>query len=378
MGKLLPSHRSTVYPCFVPNLGDSTGAGRERLTRRKSNNNFYFTIKILKFVSHSLRCLTQEHMNLSIVIPLFNEQESLPELHEWITRVVKPMQLSYEIIFVDDGSKDGSWSVIEALAAGDSAVKGIKFRRNYGKSPALHVGFEAARGEVVITMDADLQDSPDEIPSLYAMIVNDGFDLVSGWKQKRYDNAFTKNLPSKLYNYTNRKISGIQLHDMNCGLKAYKGAVVKSIEVYGEMHRFIPVMARAAGFDRIGEKVVQHQARKYGVSKFGWNRFINGFLDLLTITFLSKFGKRPMHFFGLVGTLLFIAGFAFAAYLGIFKLYSAFSHHPARLITQRPSFYIALTCMIIGSMMFLAGFIGELVLRNSPVRNNYLIDKTIS
>jgi glycosyltransferase involved in cell wall biosynthesis len=316
-------------------------------------------------------------MNLSIVIPLFNEQESLPELHEWIVRIVNQHHFSYEIIFIDDGSKDDSWNVIESLAAKDKHVKAIKFRRNYGKSPALHVGFEMAQGDVVITMDADLQDSPDEIPGLYKMIVEEGYDLVSGWKQKRFDNAFTKNLPSKLYNYTNRKISGIKLHDMNCGLKAYKNKVVKGIEVYGEMHRFIPVMAKAAGFDKIGEKVVQHQARKYGVSKFGWNRFINGFLDLMTITFLSKFGKRPMHFFGLVGTLLFLIGFGFAFYLGVYKLYCAFTHHAARLITQRPSFYISLTSMIIGSMMFLAGFIGELILRNSPVRNNYLIDKKI-
>jgi glycosyltransferase involved in cell wall biosynthesis len=317
-------------------------------------------------------------MNLSIVIPLFNEQESLPELYEWIIRVVNQHQYSYEIIFVDDGSKDASWQVIEDLAAKDRHVKAIKFRRNYGKSPALHMGFEMAQGDVVITMDADLQDSPEEIPGLYRMITHEGFDLVSGWKQKRYDNAITKNLPSKLYNYTNRKISGIQLHDMNCGLKAYKNQVVKSIEVYGEMHRFIPVMARAAGFEKIGEKVVAHQPRKYGVSKFGWNRFINGFLDLLTITFLSKFGKRPMHFFGLLGTLLFLLGFAFAFYLGVYKLYSVFTHHPARLLTQRPSFFISLTCMIIGSMMFLAGFIGELILRNSPIRNNYLVDKKIS
>ncbi len=316
-------------------------------------------------------------MNLSIVIPLFNEQESLPELHDWLVRILTQNGYSYEIIFIDDGSKDDSWHVIEKLAASDKNVKGIKFRRNYGKSPALHVGFEMAKGDVVITMDADLQDSPDEIPGLYKMITQGNYDLVSGWKQKRYDNAFTKNLPSKLYNYTNRKISGIQLHDMNCGLKAYKNKVIKSIEVYGEMHRFIPVMAKNAGFDKIGEKVVQHQARKYGSSKFGWNRFINGFLDLLTITFISKFGKQPMHFFGLVGTLLFLLGFGFAGYLGVFKIYSVFSHHPARLITDRPSFYISLTCMVIGSMMFLAGFIGELILRNSPVRNNYLIDKTI-
>lgn len=318
-------------------------------------------------------------MNLSIVIPLFNEQESLPELHDWIVKVMNENNFSYEIIFIDDGSKDNSWDIIEQLAQRNPSVKAIKFRRNYGKSPALHLGFEAAHGDVVITMDADLQDSPDEIPELYRLIKEGGFDLVSGWKQKRYDNAFTKNLPSKLYNWTNRTISGIQLHDMNCGLKSYRNKVVKSIEVYGEMHRFIPVMAKAAGFDKIGEKVVQHQPRKYGVSKFGWNRFINGFLDLLTITFLSKFGKRPMHFFGLVGTLLFMLGFAFAVYLGCSKLYSSFiSHQPARLLTQRPSFYISLTCMVIGSMMFLAGFIGELVLRNSPVRNNYLLDKKLN
>jgi glycosyltransferase involved in cell wall biosynthesis len=318
-------------------------------------------------------------MNLSIVIPLFNEQESLPELHDWIVKVMHQYSYTYEIIFIDDGSRDKSWEVIQELASKNQHVKAIGFGRNYGKSPALYVGFEKAQGDVVITMDADLQDSPEEIPGLYNMIVKDGYDLVSGWKQKRYDNAFTKNLPSKLYNYTNRLISGIQLHDMNCGLKSYRNKVIKSIEVYGEMHRFIPVIAKAAGFDKIGEKVVQHQARKYGVSKFGWNRFINGFLDLMTITFLSKFGKRPMHFFGLVGTLLFILGFAFAFYLGVYKLYCRFvSHELARLITDRPSFYISLTCMILGSMMFLAGFIGELILRNSPVRNNYLIDKTIN
>ena len=325
-----------------------------------------------------MRYLRIPLMNLSIVIPLFNEQESLPELHDWINRVMQQEGYSYEIIFIDDGSKDDSWRVIESLASSNHNVKAVKFRRNYGKSPALHTGFEMAQGDVVITMDADLQDSPDEIPELYNMIILNDFDLVSGWKQKRYDNAFTKNLPSKLYNYTNRKISGIQLHDMNCGLKAYKNKVVKSIEIYGEMHRFIPVMAKAAGFDKIGEKVVQHRTRKYGVSKFGWNRFINGFLDLLTITFLSKFGKRPMHFFGLVGTLLFLLGFGFAFYLGAYKIYCSLSHHPARLLTQRPSFYLSLSCMVIGSMMFLAGFIGELILRNSPIRNNYLIDKKLS
>jgi len=315
---------------------------------------------------------------ISVIIPLKDEEESLPELHDWIVKTMTENNFSYEIVFIDDGSKDNSWQVIENLAQKNSNIKAIKFRRNYGKSPALHLGFEAAQGDVVITMDADLQDSPDEIPELYKMITVDGFDLVSGWKQKRYDNAVTKNLPSKLYNWTNRKISGIKLHDMNCGLKAYKKKVVKSIEVYGEMHRFIPVMAKAAGFHKIGEKVVQHKARKYGVSKFGWDRFINGFLDLLTITFTSKFGKRPMHFFGLVGTLLFLVGFAFAFYLGAYKLYCAYTHHAARLITERPSFYISLTCMIIGSMMFLAGFIGELILRNSPVRNNYLVDEKLN
>jgi glycosyltransferase involved in cell wall biosynthesis len=316
-------------------------------------------------------------MNLSIVIPLYNEEESLIELHDWLLKVINNLGYTYEIIFVDDGSNDGSWQKLISLSKDNPNVKALKFRRNYGKSPALQMAFEKAQGDVVITMDADLQDSPDEIPELYKMIIEQDYDLVSGWKQKRYDNALTKNIPSKLYNYINRKISGIQLHDMNCGLKAYKNKVVKSIEVYGEMHRFIPVMAKNAGFTKIGEKVVTHQARKYGVSKFGWSRFINGFLDLLTITFLSKFGKRPMHFFGLLGTLLFIIGFGFAAYLGANKLYHSFHHLPARLITQRPSFYISLTSMIIGSMMFLAGFIGELILRNSAIRNHYLIDDEI-
>lgn len=317
-------------------------------------------------------------MDISVVIPLFNEEESLPELHEWIVKVMNENKYSYEIIFVDDGSKDKSWQVIDSLSKKDPHTKAIKFRRNYGKSPALYVGFEAAQGDVVITMDADLQDSPDEIPGLFAMITKENFDLVSGWKQKRYDNAVTKNLPSKLFNYTTRKMSGIKLHDMNCGLKAYKKDVVKSIEVYGEMHRFIPVLAKAAGFTRIGEKVVQHRARKYGTSKFGWNRFINGFLDLITLTFLSRFGKKPMHFFGLVGTLVFLVGFGFAFYLGAYKIYCVLTHYPARLITQRPSFYISLACMIIGSMMFLAGFLGELILRNSSIRNNYLLDKKIN
>lgn len=318
-------------------------------------------------------------MNISIVIPLFNEEESLHELHEWIVRVMNQHQYTYEIVFVDDGSKDKSWEVIETLSKKNHCIKAIKFRRNYGKSPALYVGFEAAQGDVVITMDADLQDSPDEIPELYNMIMSGKYDLVSGWKQKRFDNTFTKNIPSKLYNGTNRLISGIKLHDMNCGLKAYKKEVVKGIEVYGEMHRFIPVLAKNAGFTRIGEKVVQHQARKYGVSKFGWNRFINGFLDLLTITFLSKFGKRPMHFFGLIGTLMFIIGLGSVMYLGADKFYHAFIiHKPARLLTDRPSFYIALTSMVLGTMLFLAGFIGELILRNSSDRNNYLIGNKIN
>jgi glycosyltransferase involved in cell wall biosynthesis len=288
-------------------------------------------------------------------------------------------KLSYEVIFVDDGSKDNSWKVIETLAGQNPEVKAIKFRRNYGKSPGLFVGFEAAQGNVVITMDADLQDSPDEMPELYKMVTEQKFDLVSGWKQKRFDNAVTKNIPSKLYNWTNRKISGIKLHDMNCGLKAYRKDVVKSIEVYGEMHRFIPVLAKNAGFYNIGEKVVQHQARKYGVSKFGWERFINGFLDLLTITFLSKFGKRPMHFFGLIGTLMFAVGLCTALYLGCDKFYHVFiAHTRARLLTDRPSFYISLVSMVLGTMLFLAGFIGELILRNSGDRNNYLLDKKIN
>jgi glycosyltransferase involved in cell wall biosynthesis len=317
-------------------------------------------------------------MQISIVIPLKDEAESLPELHDWIVKVMTANNFSYEILFIDDGSKDNSWKVIEDLKKKNANVRAIKFRRNYGKSPALYVGFEATKGDVVITMDADLQDSPDEIPELYSMIVKDGYDLVSGWKKKRHDNAVTKNLPSKLYNWTNRKISGIQLHDMNCGLKSYRKEVIKSIEVYGEMHRFIPVLAKNAGFSKIGEKVVQHQARKYGTSKFGWDRFINGFLDLMTITFLSKFGKRPMHFFGLVGTIMFFIGFLGAVYIGADKLYHVFKHVPATKVTSLPMFYISLTTMILGSMMFLAGFLGELILRNSSVRNNYLIEQEIN
>jgi glycosyltransferase involved in cell wall biosynthesis len=318
------------------------------------------------------------NVDISVIIPLLNEEESLPELHDWIVRVMQQNNFSYEVIFIDDGSKDKSWSVIEGLSQKNPNVKAIKFRRNYGKSPALHVGFEAAQGNVVITMDADLQDSPDEIPELYKMITQGGFDLVSGWKQKRYDNAFTKNLPSKLYNWTNRKISGIKLHDMNCGLKAYRKDVVKSIEIYGEMHRFIPVLAKNAGFENISEKPVQHQARKYGVSKFGWDRFINGFLDLLTITFLSKFGKRPMHLFGTMGTFMFIVGFFVAVYLGAEKLYCVYNNQRAPLVASNPWFFIALTTMVLGTLLFLSGFIAELILRNSSVRNHYLLEKKVN
>jgi glycosyltransferase involved in cell wall biosynthesis len=316
-------------------------------------------------------------MDISVVIPLLNEDESLPELHDWIARVMQENNFSYEIIFVDDGSKDKSWQVIEQLSAKNSAVKAIKFRRNYGKSAALHLGFEAAKGNVVITMDADLQDSPDEIPDLYKMIVTDGFDLVSGYKQKRHD-PITKTLPTKLFNWATRKMSGIKLRDFNCGLKAYKKDVVKSIEVYGEMHRYIPVIAKWAGFSKIGEKVVQHRERKYGTTKFGLERFVNGFLDLLTITFISKFGKRPMHLFGLLGTFMFVIGFVVAAWLGIEKLYVAFHNQRAPLVTSNPWFFIALTSMVLGTLLFLTGFIGELILRNSSVRNNYLLEKKVN
>jgi glycosyltransferase involved in cell wall biosynthesis len=307
-------------------------------------------------------------MNLSIVIPLKDEAESLPELCAWIERVVNEQQLSYEIILIDDGSTDDSWDVIKQLRAANSNIKGISFQRNYGKSAALNEGFKAAQGQVVITMDADLQDSPDEIPELYKMISADQYDLISGWKKKRYDNTLTKNIPSKLFNAATRKMSGIYLHDFNCGLKAYNGRVVKSIEVYGEMHRYIPVLAKWAGFRKIGEKVVEHRKRKYGVTKFGWDRFVNGFLDLATITFVGKFGKRPMHFFGLWGTLFFLLGFIISGYLVISKLVDFnFS------ITNRPTFFIALVSMVIGSQLFLAGFIGELIARNAPERNVYLI-----
>lgn len=314
-------------------------------------------------------------MQISIVVPLYNEDESLPELHDWIVKVMNANNFTYEIVFVDDGSKDKSWQVVESLAARNSCVRGIKFRRNYGKSAALQTGFEACMGDVVITMDADLQDSPDEIPELYSLITKDGYDLVSGWKQKRYD-PITKTLPTKLFNWAARRMSGIYLHDFNCGLKAYRHDVVKSIEVYGEMHRYIPVIAKRAGFTKIGEKVVAHQARKYGTTKFGLERFVNGFLDLVSISFVTKFGKRPMHFFGLLGTLMFMIGFFAAAWLGAHKLWVVYYEKGiAARVTESPWFYIGLTCMILGTQLFLAGFLAELIGRNSPDRNTYLIEK---
>lgn len=308
-------------------------------------------------------------MDISLVIPLLNEAESLPELVAWIDKVMLENRYSYEVIFVDDGSTDNSWEVIEQLRRQNPTIKGIKFQRNYGKSAALNEGFRAATGDVVITMDADLQDSPDEIPELRRMVVEEGWDLVSGWKKKRYDNKFTKNLPSKLFNAAARSMSKIKLHDFNCGLKAYRNKVVKSIEVYGEMHRYVPVLAKWSGFKKIGEKVVEHRPRKYGVSKFGLSRFINGFLDLLTIFFMGKFGKRPMHFFGLWGTVFFLIGLAFAIYLVVSKIID-FSYP----ITNRPGFYLAMTAIIIGMQLFLAGFIGELVSRNASGRNTYLVE----
>jgi glycosyltransferase involved in cell wall biosynthesis len=312
-------------------------------------------------------------MDISIVIPLFNEDESLPELSAWIEKVMIANNFSYEVIFVNDGSTDNSWQVIQQLSQKNSSLKGICFQRNYGKSAALNEGFKATKGNVVITMDADMQDSPDEIPELYKMIMADGFDIVSGWKKKRYDNTFTKNIPSKIFNGAARWSSGIQLHDFNCGLKAYKNKVVKNIEVYGEMHRYIPVIAKWNGFKNIGEKVVEHRARKFGITKFGWERFVNGFLDLATINFVSKFGKRPMHFFGLYGSLCFMLGFIVSAYLIISKLI----WQQDFALTTRPSFYIALTVMIIGMQLFLAGFIAELISRNSANRNEYLVAEKI-
>ena len=316
-------------------------------------------------------------MQISVIVPLYNEEESLPKLFEWIDAVMTRHQFEYEVIFINDGSTDKSWKIIEQLHEQSDRVRGIKFRNNYGKSPALYCGFKAAKGDVIITMDADLQDSPDEIPELYRMITEEGYDLVSGWKKKRLDSRLTKNIPSKIYNATARKVTGLKLHDMNCGLKAYRKNVVKSIEVYGEMHRYIPFLAKNAGFKRIGEKVVEHRKREFGETKFGLNRFVNGYLDLITLWFLSKFGKKPMHFFGLYGSLMFLLGFLAVVVVGASKLYALFSHIPARLVTESPYFYLAMLAMILGTLLFLTGFIGELIARNSPERNNYLIEKEI-
>jgi glycosyltransferase involved in cell wall biosynthesis len=311
-------------------------------------------------------------MDISIVVPLLNEEESLPELCAWIERVVNANNFTYEIIMIDDGSTDTSWEVIEQLRLKNPHIKGIRFQRNYGKSAALNEGFKACMGNVVITMDADMQDSPDEIPGLYKMIVEDKFDMVSGWKKKRYDNTLTKNIPSKFFNWATRRMSKINLHDFNCGLKAYRLKVVKSIEVYGEMHRYIPVLAKWAGFRKIGEKVVEHRKRKYGTTKFGWERFVNGFLDLASITFVGKYGKRPMHFFGLFGSAILLLGFLMIVYLIASKIIE-----PEYGLTNRPVFYISLTMMVIGTLMFIAGFLGELIARNSQGRNHYLIEKKI-
>jgi glycosyltransferase involved in cell wall biosynthesis len=312
-------------------------------------------------------------MDISVVIPLLNEHDSLEELHDWIASVMQSNQYLYEILFIDDGSTDDSWKVIQKLRAKNSAVSGLKFSKNFGKSQALHAGFARTKGNVVITMDADLQDSPDEIPELYGMITKQGYDIVSGWKKKRYDSFFAKNLPSKLFNWAARKISGLSLHDFNCGLKAYRSEVVKAIEVYGEMHRYIPVLAVNAGFSNIVEKIVIHQARKYGKTKFGMERFINGFLDLITIWFISKFGRRPMHFFGLLGVIMFVIGLGFATYLGIDKL---FLNPSGRLIANRPEFFIALTTMVIGTQFFVAGFLGEIVLQSRQNKERYLVTET--
>jgi glycosyltransferase involved in cell wall biosynthesis len=314
--------------------------------------------------------------DISIVIPLFNEDESLGELHQWIRKVMTSNNFSYEVIYIDDGSNDKSWDVLQNLKKEDSNVKAVRFQRNYGKSAALHVGFDMAVGEVVVTMDADLQDSPEEIPDLRKMILVDGFDLVSGWKKKRYD-PISKTIPTKLFNWTTRKMSGIYLHDFNCGLKIYRKNVVKSLEIFGEMHRYIPVMAHKEGFRKIGEKVVEHRARKYGVSKFGLERFINGFLDLLTITFISRFGKKPMHFFGSIGLLMFIIGFTAFTYIGGSKLWALFNDEYQKNIADQSIFYIALTAMIIGTQLFMAGFVGELITRNSSRRNDYKITEVI-
>lgn len=317
-------------------------------------------------------------MQLSIVIPSYNEDESIPDLHEWLTRVMKENNFTYELLFIDDGSKDNTWGVIEQLAKKDDHVKGIKFQRNYGKAAALQSGFQVVQGDVVVTMDADLQDSPDEVPELYRMITEDGFDLVSGWKQKRYD-PLTKTIPTKLYNGVTRMMSGINLHDMNCGLKAYKKEVVKSVEVYGDMHRYIPVLAKKAGFGKIGEKVVQHQARKYGTTKFGLERFINGPLDLMSVLFMTRFGKRPMHVFGFLGGLMFLLGFGFTFWVLLQKALFVFWEVGLKppLVTDNVIFYIALVAMLMGTQLFLAGFLGELVVRSASDRNDYLIEKTI-
>lgn len=317
-------------------------------------------------------------MNLSIIIPLLNEEESLQELHNWIVSVMKSNNYSYEVIFIDDGSTDKSWGIIEQLSSENSNIKGIRFLRNYGKSQALHAGFAKAQGDIVITMDADLQDSPEEIPGLIDMITNQQFDLVSGWKKKRYDSVFAKNLPSKLFNWAARRTSGVKLNDFNCGLKAYKNVVVKNIEVSGEMHRYIPVLAKNAGFWKIGEKVVLHQARKYGETKFGMERFINGFLDLITIWFLSRFGKRPMHLFGALGSIMFLIGFLSAGFIGFLKLYKLYHGMSYELVTNNPWFYISLTTMIIGTQLFLAGFLGEIILRTKNNEERYKISKELS
>lgn len=314
-------------------------------------------------------------MNISVVIPLLNEEESIKELHDWIVKVMQSNRYSYELLFIDDGSSDNSWQIIKELSEKNHCVRGIQFQRNYGKSQALNAGFKKVQGDVVITMDADLQDSPDEIPELYNLITNKNLDIVSGWKKKRYDNIITKNIPSKLFNWAARKTSGLHLHDFNCGLKAYRKTVVKNIDVSGEMHRYIPVLAKNAGFLKIDEKVVQHQARKYGVTKFGVSRFTNGFLDLITIWFLSKFGKRPMHLFGLLGTFMFIIGFLFSLYIGVDKLFFTVD---GRLITERPQFYIALTTMVIGTQFFLAGFLGEMLLKTNKKEKRYAIAKKIN
>jgi len=317
-------------------------------------------------------------MDISVVVPLYNEEKSLVKLYEWIERVMKTNGFSFEVIFVDDGSSDGSWQVIESLkSASADIVRGIKFRNNYGKSPALHCGFQAAEGEVVVTLDADLQDSPDEIPELYRMITEDGYDLVSGWKRKRYDAKLTKNLPSRLYNATARKVTGLKLHDMNSGIKAYRREVVKNIEVFGEMHRYIPYLAKNAGFTKIGEKIVEHRKREFGETKFGLNRFVNGYLDLITLWFLNRFGKKPMHFFGLWGSVMFLLGFVALIVLIVWKLIELHRGNFGSLIADNPYFYLAMFGMILGSMFFLAGFVGEMISRNSPERNNYLIEKKL-